>query len=140
GPDGTAKHFPRFQAGKIEVFQGVFPERLRLYRGLVRLPVEFLQLRPEVNRRPGVDDEFILAADAFEFTGSSATGRVERERLDLRPSTAKRWNKLPRTLPLPNTRNRIPSASSNSHRTTPRTGSFPCRRKIAPYLPSSSRR
>ena len=51
-------------------------------RGLVLLPVEFLQLRSQMDRRPRRDDQFVLDADPLHLAADRAAGRVQGERLD----------------------------------------------------------
>ena len=66
--DGLFQHATSLQSWQVEIAQRVFPKRHCPDGRLVVLPVELLQLGPQMDGRPCGDDKFVLHADALDLT------------------------------------------------------------------------
>ena len=73
-----------FQAGQIEIAQGVFPEGQRPHRRLARLPIHLAEFGAKMHRRPCENHQFVLLAGAFNLADQRPTAGVQCVPLDCR--------------------------------------------------------
>ena len=77
--DGLLQHRAVFQTRQVEVAERVFPKRHRADGGLVGLPVKFLQLVPQMNRRPGGDHQLVVDAHSLDLRSQTRRAGIERK-------------------------------------------------------------